>query len=96
MCRRGFDKNVKRGLANDSPRHFPAYAGRRIHVRRDAARSQTGPQPARRGCHFRRAMKSSIGMAAMVSIFTLPREAISADTRIIVALSGASTMFTKS
>lgn len=41
-------------------------------------------------------IKVSTGIAARVMSLMLPREANSADTRAIVSLSGASTMFTKS
>ena len=41
-------------------------------------------------------MKSSIGIAASVSYFAVPRDPSSSETRAIVASSGASTTFTKS
>src|SRR5262249_59555735 len=45
---------------------------------------------------FAPAMKRSIGSAASVMIFTLPRAASSAETRAMVSLSGASTTLRKS
>ena len=46
--------------------------------------------------HAKLDMKSSIGVAAIVRILTVPREDSSAEMRAMVWLSGASTMFTKS
>ena len=45
---------------------------------------------------FAMAMNLSMGMAGRLIICMVPRDPSSTETRVIVSLSGASTMFTKS
>ena len=74
----------------------PAGAGQVLFHRGRRADAAVGKSYRHRSRYFRLSIKSSMGTAGRVNMRTLPREASSMETRAMVALSGASTMLTKS